>query len=220
MGTTKTRPPKKLGLTGSIAMGKSHAAAGFCALGVPVFDADATVHKLLGPGGAAYAGVAALFPGAVVNATLDRKKLGDIVFADTAALGRLERFLHPLVHVYEETFLRQASKAGCDFVLLDIPLLFETGGELRCDAVAVVTAPSEIQEARAMKRPGMTAEKLAAVRARQMPDDEKCRRADFVIDTSQPKEETLRTIADIVTVMKEFAQSGSDDFRAWKKTNA
>ena len=222
-GAAQKKPPRKpkvLGLTGSIAMGKSHAANGFRGLGVPVFDADEAVHTLMGPGGAAHAGVAALFPDAVTNATIDRRKLGAIVFADAAALARLERFLHPLVHIYEDVFLRGAAAAGHDFVVLEIPLLFETDGGARCDAVAVVTAPGPVQEARALKRPGMTAEKLAGVRARQMPDVEKCRAADFVIDTSRPKEETLRAIENIATVMKDFARSGADDFKTWKESHA
>lgn len=197
-----------LGLTGSIGMGKTVAAEVFRGLGVPVFDADGAVHDFLRVGGRAVAPVGRAFPGALLDGAIDRKKLGDFVFGDDEALDKLESILHPLVREQENAFLSQASKEGFAVVVLEIPLLFETGAERLCDGVVVVSAPTEVQEARVLKRPGMTAEKLAAIRARQMSGKEKKARADFIIDTSRPREENLRVIENIVTVAKGSAKKG------------
>lgn len=197
-----------LGLTGSIGMGKTVAAEVFRSLGVPVFDADRVVHDFLGTNGRAVGPVGRAFPGSLSGGAIDRKKLGDVVFGDDEALGKLESILHPLVREQESAFLSQASKEGCAVAVLEIPLLFETGAERLCDGVVVVSAPEETQEARVLKRPGMTADKLAAIRARQMGSEEKTARADFIIDTSKSREENLRVIENIVTVAKGWATSG------------
>ncbi len=183
-----------LGLTGSIGMGKSTAAAMLRRLGLPVHDADATVHRLFGRGGAAVAPIAAAFPGVVRDGAVDRKALGAVVFGDPAALRRLEAIVHPLVRAAEGEFLRRARRRRVRLVVLDIPLLYETGGAGRCDAVAVVTAPPFLQAQRVLRRPGMTPERLAAIRAAQMPDAEKRRRADFVIPTGLGRRPTLRAL--------------------------
>jgi dephospho-CoA kinase len=171
-----------LGLTGSIAMGKSRAAAMFRAHGVPVFDADAAVHALFAPGGAAVAPVAAAFSGVLApSGAIDRPALGWQVLGDKAALRRLEAIVHPLVRAGEGRFLRRACRAGAPLVVLDIPLLFETHGETRVDAVAVVSASPVLQAQRALRRSGMTPVKLAQIRSKQLPDPLKRKRADFVI---------------------------------------
>jgi len=171
-----------LGLTGSIGMGKSATAATFRRLGVPVHDADAAVHAL-------YAGRAAplieqAFPGTVANGTVDRAKLGAAVLGDPERMKQLEAIVHPLVRDEEEAFLRWVA-ASASVAVLDIPLLFETGGEARCDAVLVVSAPPEVQRARVLRRPDMTEEKFKAILAKQMPDAEKRARAHFILDTSR-----------------------------------
>lgn len=170
-----------LGLTGSIGMGKSATAIMFRDLGVPVHDADAAVHAL-------YRGRAApliedAFPGTVVDGMVDRPKLSERVLGRPHAMRRLESVVHPLVREEEVAFLRRAVAERYPLVVLDVPLLFETGGESRCDAVLVVTADPDVQETRVLARPGMTAQKFAAIRAKQMPDAEKRRRAHFIVDT-------------------------------------
>jgi len=172
-----------LGLTGSIGMGKSTAAAMFRHDGIAVHDADAVVHDLLGRGGAAVPAVAQAFPEAVRDGAVDRKALGALVFGKPEALRRLEAILHPLVRRRMRRFLQQAGRRGDRLVVLDIPLLFETGGERFCDAVAVVSAPQLLQRQRVLARPGMTEKKFAAILAAQMPDREKRRRADQVVPT-------------------------------------
>ncbi len=191
-----------IGLTGSIGMGKSTAAAMFRRLGAPVHDADAVVHGLLGPGGGAVVPVVEAFndvlSGVGAMAQIDRAALGAQVFDDAPALARLEAILHPMVRETEDRFLRRQTRHGRKVVVLDVPLLFETGGENRCDAVAVVSAPSFVQEARVLRRPGMTPERLANIRARQMPDAEKRRRADFVLATGLGKATTLQAVTAVV----------------------
>lgn len=191
-----------LGLTGSIAMGKSTAAASFRRLGVPVYDADGAVHRLLAKGGAAVPLIAAAFPGTVVDGAVDRQALGRIVFKDRSALARLERIVHPLVRAGEGRFLRRHAARRARLVVLDIPLLFEDGGEGRCDAVVVVSAPAFVQAQRVLSRPGMTLERLEGILKRQMPDREKRRRAHFVVETGLGKRHGLRRIARIVKVMR------------------
>lgn len=182
---------KILCLTGSVGMGKTTAARMLRRLGIPVHDADAEVHRLLGRGGAAVKAVGTAFPGVKSGKGIDRAALGRIVFADPAALKRLEGILHPLVREAERKFLATARRQRRTLVVLDIPLLYETKGERRCDGVIVVSAPRPIQLARVMARPGMTKERLAAIEARQMPDGQKRRRADIVIETGLGKRHSL-----------------------------
>jgi dephospho-CoA kinase len=172
-----------LGLTGSLGMGKSITARLFAEEGVPVHDADATVHRLYE--GDAVAAIEAAFPGTTGAGKVDRIKLAARVLGDAAALARLEAIVHPLVQDEERQLLAQAQAGGAKVAVLDIPLLFETGGDRRVDAVVVVSAPPEVQRARVLERPGMTIEKFEAILSKQMPDAEKRRRADFVVDTSQ-----------------------------------
>jgi dephospho-CoA kinase len=176
-----------LGLTGSIGMGKSVAAAMLRRLGVPVHDADAAVHRALGPGGAAIPAIRESFPEAIAEegprARVDRKKLGVVVFGRPERLRQLEKIVHPLVRQSEQVFLRRCRARRLAVAAIDVPLLFETGGERRCNATVLVSAPADVQARRVLSRPGMTRERLAAVRAQQMPDGEKRRRADFVVPT-------------------------------------
>jgi dephospho-CoA kinase len=172
-----------LGLTGSVGMGKSVTARFFAEAGVPVHDADAVVHRLYE--GEAVAAIEAAFPGTTADGKVDRAKLGARVLGDAAGLKRLEAIVHPLVHEAERRLLAEAQARGEKVAVLDIPLLFETGGDERVDAVVVVSAPAEVQRARVLERPGMTVEKLEAIMAKQTPDAEKRRRADFVVDTSK-----------------------------------
>ncbi|MER8386732.1 dephospho-CoA kinase [Mesorhizobium sp. M0166] len=172
-----------LGLTGSIGMGKSTTAKMFAEAGVPVHDSDEAVHRLYA--GKAAPLVEAAFPGTTRSGAVDRTKLAERVLGRGAALKRLEAIIHPLVRADADAFLAENRAAGAPLAVLDIPLLFETGGRNRVDKVVVVTAPPEIQQARVLARPGMNEEKLASILARQVPDAEKRRRADFVIDTGQ-----------------------------------
>jgi dephospho-CoA kinase len=171
-----------LGLTGSIGMGKSTTARFFAEAGVPVFDADAAVHRLYA--GEAGPAIEAAFPGTTGAHGVDRARLAQAVVGDPVALARLEGIIHPLVRREELRFIDEAGKAGARVAVLDIPLLFETGRERLVDAVVVVSAPPEIQRARVFERPGMTEEKFRALLAKQTPDEEKRRRADFVVDSS------------------------------------
>jgi dephospho-CoA kinase len=172
-----------LGLTGSLGMGKSTTARFFAEAGAAVHDADAVVHRLYE--GQAVPLIEAAFPGTTQDGTVDRVKLGARVLGDAASLARLEAIVHPLVQQAERQLLADAEARGEAVAVLDIPLLFETGGDQRVDAVVVVSAPQEVQRARVLERPGMTLEKLEAILAKQIPDAEKRRRADFVVDTSQ-----------------------------------
>jgi dephospho-CoA kinase len=191
-----------LGLTGSLGMGKTTTARFFAEAGVPVHDADAVVHRLYE--GTAVAAIEAAFPGTTANGQVDRITLAARVLGDSAALKRLEAIVHPLVHEAERRLLAEAEAAGEKVAVLDIPLLFETGGDQRVDAVAVVSAPQEVQTARVLERAGMTMEKLEAILAQQMPDAEKRRRADFVVDTSRGFDVAraqVRAILDAVATM-------------------
>jgi dephospho-CoA kinase len=172
-----------LGLTGSLGMGKSTTARLFAEVGVPVHDADAVVHRLYE--GEAVAAIEAAFPGTTAGGKVDRKRLAARVLGDNAALKRLEAIVHPLVHAAERRLLAEARSRGEKVVVLDIPLLFETGGEARVDAVVVVSAPPAVQRKRVLEREGMTMDKFDTILANQMPDAEKRRRADFIVDTSQ-----------------------------------
>ncbi|KZD12822.1 dephospho-CoA kinase [Oceanibaculum pacificum] len=192
----------RLGLTGSIGMGKSTAAAMLRSLGVPVHDADAAVHRLLGKGGAAVPVVEVAFPGVVKQGAVDRAALGALVFGNPEKLRRLERILHPMVRQAERRFLRQMRLRRRKMAVLDIPLLYETGGEWRVDAVIVVSAPARIQAMRVLRRPGMTPAKYRAILAKQIPDAEKRRRADFVVTTGLSRAESLRQLKRIVRLLK------------------
>lgn len=191
-----------LGLTGSIGMGKSTAAETFRLLGVPVHDSDATVHRLLGRDGQAVAAVEAAFPGVRRGNEIDRQRLAKRVFGDAAALAQLESILHPRVRRATLEFLKRQCRARRPIVVLDIPLLFETGGERLCDAVVVVSAPASVQAARVLKRPGMTRTRFEAILATQMPDREKRRRADFVVQTGGSRRQALRCLSALVRVMR------------------
>jgi len=190
------------GLTGSIGMGKSNAALALRQLGVPVHDADAAVHRLLAPGGRAVKKVAAIFPEALNGNFIDRKILGDRVFGDTAALRRLEAIIHPLVRQSSRDFVAAAARRREPLVVLDIPLLYETGGEKSVDVVIVISAPPQIQRQRVMARPGMTIEKFRSILARQVPDGTKRRRADYVVRSGGHRGETFRQLKRIVRRLK------------------
>ena len=192
-----------LGLTGSVGMGKSTAAQFFREEGVPVHDADAAVHRLYE--GEAVAPIETAFPGTTENGKVDRLKLASRVLGDPAALLRLEEIVHPLVRKEEERFLAEAEKEGAAIAVFDIPLLFETGGETRCNAVVVVTAPPDVQRARVMARPGMTMEKFEAVLAKQMPDAEKRARADFVVDSGQGFDAARQQVREILAQIAKMA---------------
>ncbi|MBK5947280.1 dephospho-CoA kinase [Rhodobacter veldkampii DSM 11550] len=189
------RRPFRLGLTGSIGMGKSTTAAMFADLGVPVWDADATVHALYAPGGAAVAPIAAAFPGAVSDGAVSRPVLKAMIAADPPALARLEAIVHPLVVASRAAFLR--AHADATLVLFDIPLLFETGADADLDATLVVSAPPEVQRQRVLGRPGMTEDQLALILARQMPDADKRARATHVIET-ESLEQTRAAVQKLV----------------------
>ena len=188
--------PLVLGLTGSIGMGKSTVAAMFERLGVPVFDADALVHAMQGPGGALVAPIEAAFPGTTGPRGVDRPALGARVFGDAAALARLEALVHPALRAAREAFLLE--HAGAPLVVFDIPLLFEKGGVEEVDKVLVVSAPPEVQRARVLAREGMSPQRFADILALQLPDREKCARADYVIDTGRSLAETETEVAALV----------------------
>ena len=186
-----------LGLTGSIGMGKSTTAKLFAEAGVPVYDADAAVHALYE--GEAAPVIEATFPGTTANGKVDRNRLSARVVHDATAMKRLEDIVHPLVGAARQKFLRAAEQSGAPVTVIDVPLLFETGGEKRVDAVVVVTTTPEIQRERILARPNMTDQKLDAILARQMPDAEKRKRADFLVDTSHGLEPVRVRIRDILT---------------------
>lgn len=188
--------PFILGLTGSIGMGKSAVAAMFAGLGVPVFDADAAVHELQGPGGALLPAIEAAFPGTTGPAGVDRPRLGAAVFGNPEALKRLEKIVHPAVGAMRKAFL--AEHAQAPLIVFDIPLLFEKGGWEQVDAVVVVSASPEAQRARVLARPGMTAEKFEQILGLQVPDAEKRARADYVIDTGTSLAETRHAVQRLV----------------------
>lgn len=186
-----------LGLTGSLGMGKSTTAKFFAEEGVPVHDADAAVHRLYE--GEAAAQIEAVFPGTTAGGRVDRNILARHVLNDQAAMRKLEDIVHPLVRASEERFLAEAARNNAAVAVLDIPLLFETGGDGRCDAVVVVSAPADIQRTRMLERSGMTEQKFAAILAKQMPDEEKRKRADFVVDTSKGFDKARVQVRDILS---------------------
>ena len=198
------RKPFIIGLTGSLAMGKSETARLFAAEGVPVHDADATIHKLYGKGGTAVARIAAAFPGAVADNAVDRAALSQLVTGDDSALKKLEALVHPLVIADRDEFLAANSQAK--IVVLDIPLLLETGAEQAIDALVVVSAPASVQRERALKRPGMSEEKFQALLARQLPDVEKRAKAHFVIVTDQGLEHARAQVKMVLDAIREKIQ--------------
>ncbi len=195
-----------VGLTGSIGMGKSTTAAMFRDAGVAVYDADAAVHALYARGGAAVGPVEEAFPGVVRDGAVDRELLRQRVLSDPAELKRLNAVVHPLVGHDRQGFMAQAEAAGADMVVFDIPLLFETGGDQRMDAVVVVTAPEALQRERVLARPGTSPERLAAILAQQTPDAEKRARADFVIDTSRGLDAARAQVAEVMAALRDPAR--------------
>lgn len=189
----------KVGLTGSIGMGKSTVAAMFADEGVPVFDADAVVHRLQGAGGALLPEIERAFPGSTGPDGVDRAALGAAVFSDDSALKQLEAIIHPAVAAERASFLRSHDDAA--LVLFDVPLLFETGGASNVDKIVVVSAPSDVQQARVLARPGQSEARLATILARQMPDAEKRARADFVIATDRSIEETRQAVRAVIACL-------------------
>ncbi|NVJ69916.1 MAG: dephospho-CoA kinase [Alphaproteobacteria bacterium] len=197
-----------IGLTGSIGMGKSETAKMFTRLGVPVFDADATVRALQAPGGKALGPIEDAFPGTVKDAALDRDALGRIVFADPAAKKKLEAIMHPMVADERVAFFQKAEADGAKMVVLDVPLLFETGGNKACHKVVVVSAPPEVQRERVLARPGMTVEKFEQILASQTPDDDKRARADYVVESNFGLDHAFRQVEAIV---KELGQQSGHE---------
>jgi dephospho-CoA kinase len=198
---------KILGLTGSIGMGKSTTAKLFADAGVPVYDADATVHLIYQ--GEAVPAIEAAFPGTTSDGKVDRAKLSAKVVHDPAAIQRLEQIVHPMLRSYHQKFLHDAEQAGAPVAVMDVPLLFETGGEKRVDAVVVVTTAPEVQRERILARGTMTDEALDAILARQLPDAEKRRRADFVVDTSHGLDPVRARIRDILAEVVKMPQRRS-----------
>jgi dephospho-CoA kinase len=196
-----------LGLTGSIGMGKSTTAKLFAEAGVPVYDADAAVHSLYE--GEAAPAIEAAFPGTTMNGKVDRNKLSAQVVHDQAAIRRLEQIVHPMLGASRQKFLDDAERSGAPVAVIDVPLLFETGGERRVDAVVVVTTAPEIQRQRVLARDNMTEARLDAILARQLPDVEKRQRADFVVDTSHGLEPVRARIRDILDVAAKMPQRRS-----------
>jgi dephospho-CoA kinase len=196
-----------LGLTGSIGMGKSTTAKLFAEAGVPVYDADATVHILYE--GEAAPAIEAAFPGTTVDGKVDRARLSAQVVHDPAAMRRLEQIVHPMLGASRQKFLDEAEQSGAPVAVVDVPLLFETGGEKRVDAVVVVTTTPEIQRQRILTRDNMTGEKLDAILARQLPDAEKRKRADFVVDTSDGLDPVRARIRDILVEAGKMPQRRS-----------
>ncbi len=196
-----------IGLTGSIGMGKSTTAAMFRDHGIPVYDADAAVHDLYDVGGAAVEPVGEAFPGVVVAGAVDRERLRQAVLGDPEALKRLNAIVHPLVGQDRLAFFAQAQAKGADMVVLDIPLLFETGGEARMDAVVVVSAPADMQRERVLARPGMTPDRFDAILAQQMADAEKRARAHYVVDTGQGLDHARAQVDAIVARLRAEASA-------------
>jgi dephospho-CoA kinase len=198
--------PFVLCLTGSLGMGKSRTASFFAEAGVPIHDSDAAVHALYE--GEAVPLIERAFPGATSAGKVDRARLAAMVLGDDKAIARLEAIVHPLVAKVRDRFLAEAQARGAPVVVLDVPLLYETGGERGCDAVVVVSAPPEVQRQRALERPGMTEEKFAALLAKQMPDAEKRRRADFIVDSSQSFDHARAQVRDILHAVARMRRAG------------
>ena len=191
------KTPFVIGLTGSIGMGKSTTAGLFQNLGIPVWDADAAVHKLYDHGGGAVEGIATLCPEAVVDGKVDRAVLRSWIASNATGLEQLNSLIHPLVAKDRQDFISKAGESGAELVVVDVPLLFETGGDARVDATVVVTAPAEVQKVRVLERPGMTEDHFKRILSNQMPDQEKRERADFIVFT-ETMESAEEQVADVV----------------------
>jgi len=200
----KKQQPFVLCLTGSLGMGKTTAARYFAEAGVPVHDSDAVVHALYE--GKAVPAIEQAFPGSTSGGKVDRAKLATMVLNDPAALARLEAIVHPLVSESTDEFLADAQARGASVVVLDVPLLFETDTHRRCDAVVVVSAPGDVQRRRVLERPGMTEEKFAAILAKQLPDEEKRRRADFIVDSSKDFDHARGQVRDILQAVAKMTR--------------
>ena len=200
-----------IGLTGSIGMGKSTTAAMFREAGVPVYDADAAVHELYKAGGAAVGPVEAAFPGVVRDGAVDRELLRQRVLGDPEALKKLNAVVHPIVAADRIGFFERKGEAGADIVIMDVPWIYETGGEKNLEAVIVVTAPADVQRQRVLARPGMTAERLDAILAQQVPDAEKRARADYVVDTSQGLEAARAQVKEILKSLRARPPAAASD---------
>jgi dephospho-CoA kinase len=198
----------KIGLTGSIGMGKTTVAIMFAARGIPVFDADAAVHQLYGKGGAAVAPVGAAFPGTVKDGAVDRAALSAAVVGKPAEIKKLETIVHPLVGHLREDFLCTAEAGGAEMAVLEIQMLLEGSGATQLDVIVVVSAPEVVQRERALARPGMTEQKLAGILSNQMPDAEKRARADYVIDTGVSLTETEAQVADLIETLRSQVKAG------------
>ena len=197
--------PFQVALTGSIAMGKSTVSQMFRDEGIPVFDADAAVHEMYAKGGRAVPMIAVHFPDAIVDDAVERMRLSKLVLNDPDAISKLEQLVHPLVHEEQRRFLEAATQAGAPLVLFDIPLLYEGNRTNEFDAVIVVSAPAAVQRERALARPGMTSEKFESILARQVPDKEKCRQADFVISTGVSLDETRLAVKQVISELRHWA---------------
>jgi dephospho-CoA kinase len=197
-----SKMPMLVGLTGSIGMGKSETAKMFARLGIPVYDADAAVHRLYEKGGAAVPEIAKLFPDSIKDGRVDRAVLTRHVTADKDAFKKLEQLVHPLVGQEQRAFLEEARAKGAEMVVLDIPLLFEGGGHARVDAIVVVSAPAHIQRARVLARPGMTEDKLDHILSRQTPDAEKRAKAHFVVETDKGLDHAFEQVKSIVAALE------------------
>ena len=200
--------PLLIGLTGSIGMGKSETAKMFARLGIPVNDSDANVHAVYEPGGAAVPEIEKAFPGTVRDGRVDRTLLSKALAADPTGFKRLEAIVHPLVGKVQQAFLAKAVADGADMVVLDVPLLFETGGHARMDAVVVVSAPSHIQRARVLERPGMSEDKLDQILSRQMPDEEKRAKAHYVVVTDKGLDHAFEQVEMIVKDLRAKIAAG------------
>ncbi len=200
--------PLLIGLTGSIGMGKSETAKMFARLGIPVNDSDANVHAVYEPGGAAVPEIEKAFPGTVRDGRVDRTLLSKALAADPTGFKRLEAIVHPLVGKVQQAFLAKAVADGADMVVLDVPLLFETGGHARMDAVVVVSAPSHIQRARVLERPGMSEDKLNQILSRQMPDEEKRAKAHYVVVTDKGLDHAFEQVEMIVKDLRAKIAAG------------
>jgi dephospho-CoA kinase len=196
------RRPLLVGLTGSIGMGKSETARLFAKLGIPVHDADAAVHRLYEPGGAAVTAIGLAFPACVARGRVDRHRLAAHLRKDRSAFARLEDIVHPLVAAEQRAFIDQAAASGADMVVLDVPLLFETGKQGDMDAIVVVSAPQDVQRARVLARAGMSEEALDHILARQMPDVDKRARAHFVVETDKGLDHALEQVKSIVAALR------------------
>jgi dephospho-CoA kinase len=194
--------PLIIGLTGSIGMGKSETARMFARLGIPVYDSDAAVHRLYEPGGGAVDPIEKAFPGTVRDGRVDRAALSRRLAGDEPAFRTLERIVHPLVAADQREFLERAGREGADMVVQDVPLLFETGGHARMDAVVVVSAPADVQRRRVLARPDMTEEKLAQILSRQMPDEEKRARAHYIVETGKGLDHAFEQVKRIVAELR------------------